>query len=51
MNHGIDEKCSAGCERQESGFPERPTCASIALDRQSNLNYDSKLFSSYKDIT
>jgi hypothetical protein len=31
-------------------FPERPTCASIALDKQSCSNCDSKWFSSYKGI-
>jgi hypothetical protein len=32
-------------DKKKNGFPEIPTCASIALDKQSNLNYDSKLFS------
>jgi hypothetical protein len=33
MDHRLHEKCSAGCKIQENGFPERPTCASIALDK------------------
>jgi hypothetical protein len=51
MDHKPHEKCSAGSKRQENGFPERPTCASTALDKQSNLNCDSKLFSVYKNLT
>jgi hypothetical protein len=30
-------------------FLNRPTCASIALDEQSNMNCDSKLVCLYKD--
>jgi hypothetical protein len=29
---------------KKNGFPERPTCASVALDKQSNLNCDTKMF-------
>jgi hypothetical protein len=55
-NKGIDyiliEKCtSVGCKIQKNGFPERHICASIALDKQLNLNCDSKLVSLYKGIT
>jgi hypothetical protein len=50
MDHRFHESCSAGCKRQENGFPKRHTCASIALDKQSNLNCDPKLLSLYKDI-
>jgi hypothetical protein len=50
MDHRLHEKCSAGCKRQENGFPVRSTYASIALDKQSNLNCGAK-FSLYKDIT
>lgn len=32
-------------------FPERYTWASIVLDKQLNLNYDSNKFTLYKDIT
>jgi hypothetical protein len=51
MGHELHEKCNAGCKKQENGVPESPTSASIELDKQSNLNRDSKLFSLYKDIT
>jgi hypothetical protein len=51
MDHSLHEKCSAGCKSQENGFPERATCASIALDMQSDLNCDSKLFSLNKGLT
>jgi hypothetical protein len=49
MDHRLHEKCSAGCKRQENGFPVRSTYASIALDKQSNLNCGAKLFSLYND--
>jgi hypothetical protein len=51
MDHRPHEKCSAGCKGQEDGLTERPTDASVALDKQSNLNCGSKLFSLCKDIT
>jgi hypothetical protein len=44
MDHSLHEKCSADRKIQENGFPKIPTCASIALDKQSNLNYGSKFF-------
>jgi hypothetical protein len=46
MGHRLHETCSAVCRTHENEFPERPTFESIALDKQSNLNCDSKLFSS-----
>jgi hypothetical protein len=49
--HRLHKKCSAGCKRQENWFPEIPTCAGVVLDKQSNLNCDSKLFSLHKDMT
>jgi hypothetical protein len=51
MGYRLHEQCSAGCERQANGYPERPTCASIAFDKQSNLNCDSTLFYLCKDVT
>jgi hypothetical protein len=36
---------------KKNGFPERPTCSNIALDKQSNSNRDSKIFSLCKDVT
>jgi hypothetical protein len=51
MERRLHEKCSSGCKRQENMLPEGHTCASVALDKQSNLNCDSKLFHSCKDIT
>jgi hypothetical protein len=50
MDHRLHETCSAGSKIQGSGFPKRPTCTSISLDKQSNLNCDSKLLCLYKDI-
>jgi hypothetical protein len=47
MGHRFREKFWAGRKRQENGSPETPTCLSIALDKQSNLNYDGKPFSLY----
>jgi hypothetical protein len=49
MDYILHEMCTTGCKRQQNGFPERPTGAGIAFDKQSNLNCDSKLFSLYKD--
>jgi hypothetical protein len=49
MDHRLHEKCSAGCKRQENGVPERVSCVAVALDKRSNLNCDSKLFSLCKN--
>jgi hypothetical protein len=51
MDHRTHKKGSGGCKRQENGFLERYTRESIAIDKQSNLNRDSKLFSLYEDMT
>jgi hypothetical protein len=50
LDQGLNEKCSVGCKSQENEFLERSACSSTALDKQSNLNCDSKPFSLYKDI-
>jgi hypothetical protein len=51
MGHRLHEKCSAGYKRQKNWVPEGLICASFALDRQSNMNPDSKLFSFYNGTT
>jgi hypothetical protein len=51
MDERLHVKSSASLRTQENGFLERPTCVSIVLDKQSNLNYDPKLFSLNKEIT
>jgi hypothetical protein len=50
MDHRLHEECSAGCKRQVNAFPEIPVCVSIALDKESNLNYNSKWFSLYDGL-
>jgi hypothetical protein len=49
----IDSMRSAvqAVKHKENGFPVGSTYVSIALDKQSNLNCDTKMFSLYKDIT
>jgi hypothetical protein len=51
MDHRLHKYCNSGCERQGNWVSERPTWASIALDRLSDLNYELKLFFYIETIT